>query len=260
MTLYYSTFRQVSDALGCPLALSAMVHLTVWRDWDGADTKEKYVRRVFAEFGYAGLVVAGLVEATVKGSLGLVFLVGAGAGSLLSSNLYNRCRELTIQSCTGTLKSFIATLFSTYLLVTNPFLTTPCPIDELPALLTIRKDDDSFKKCSSSIHRSLSFSAMAHLTFWRNKGGNDERYIRKISAEFGYAGLVVAGLVEAVVKGVLTIVFIVGTQCPGFLFPELQSASQKLAQKSFKSTVDSIMTAVASLYFLGANLRYPRLT
>jgi len=248
----YPTHKQICKTLRCPLTLSAMVHLTTWKDGVAVDRRERRVRRICAEFGYAGLAVAGLVEGTVKGGLGLLFLMSYFPSHFLSYDLYARSVELTADTWRGAFCGLATTVFSTYLLATNPFVRYPLSEHEFPTSF-ITSHYNTLKKHSKPIRHSLSFSAMAHLTMWRDEAGNNERYVRKISAEFGYAGLVIAGLAEAVVKGVLTILFVVGTGCPGFFFPELQSASRKLAQKSFKSAVNALETAVASLYFLGAN-------
>jgi len=106
-----------------------------------------------------------------------------------------------------------------------------------------------------AINFPMTFSLFAALTLWRDDTNitPKERYVRRIWAEFGYAGVIVAGLVEGVLKGSLGAFFLCAPVLPGFIFPELLSNSHLLAQYTLHSSGVAFITIAMSIHSLVVN-------
>ena len=110
------SYERAGQIAHWPVSLLAQNSLTSWRNAKGCSAGEKCVRRICAEFGYAGLVIAGVVEAVAKAIITPLFLLGA-----LIPTLGQKSFHLAYQSSTGVCFCLFSSLVSFASLLENPF-------------------------------------------------------------------------------------------------------------------------------------------
>ncbi|NGX37073.1 MAG: hypothetical protein K1000chlam2_00223 [Chlamydiae bacterium] len=109
------SYERASLIAHWPISVSAQNSLTKWRNAEGCSSSEKFVRRIGVEFGYAGLVITGIVEAIVKAVFTLVFLSGAAIPNLRQKSIHLAC-----QSAQGIFFSLFSSIVSSVSLIQNP--------------------------------------------------------------------------------------------------------------------------------------------
>lgn len=102
-----------------------------------------------------------------------------------------------------------------------------------------------------NFHWPVSLLALNQLTTFRNEVGYNkkDKFIRKIVAEFGYAGLVIAGIVEAAVKAIFVPMFFLAS-----LIPSLTSKSIKLSSENSSGIIFCLFAAYVSFFELFENI------
>jgi hypothetical protein len=93
-----------------------------------------------------------------------------------------------------------------------------------------------FEQVDTFIHTPLTILGRSYLSLLRNRGT-----LNRGIAQFGYAALVVAGVVEAIAKAILGAVFL----CVA-LIPTLRQKSLRLAVESKASAVTSLISGLHS--------------
>lgn len=110
------SYARASQIAHWPVSIFAQNSLTKWRNAEGCNSSEKLVRRIGAEFGYAGLVVTGVVEAVIKAVITPVFLLCALIPCFTQKSIH-----LAFQSGTGVIFCLFSSVVSFSSLLRNPF-------------------------------------------------------------------------------------------------------------------------------------------
>lgn len=109
------------------------------------------------------------------------------------------------------------------------------------------------------VHNCYSLRAYNQLSEWnRSSGTIGPQFMRTIASEFGYAGLVIAGLVECIAKSFFSLIVIQFNYGYGYQMSNDAAFSYQVALCSTAQLIKNLFKSDRSLLPLSAILANPR--